>query len=205
MFRIFAVLFLGLGFGFALSVPEIPFFFQRGLVGAGLLVGAAVAARFFWDRKARLTGDDPPPFERQAWAVFAGTAMIVGFVAAVLMRPGSEVHLRTGDTGGPATWTMVGGLILAGYILKTRDHLRDERDLAIAIRSERVGYCVCVVLVVALSFFLGFAPPPWRARMTHWLIGNLLIELLSVTFLFQNGALLWGYWRETLPRSGGSR
>lgn len=202
MFRILAVLIISLGFGFALEKPEIPFFFQRGLVGAGFLVGGALVARYVWDRKARLSGDDPSPFERQAWAVFAGTALIVGFVAAVLMRPGSEIHRRTGDTGGVATWTMVGGLIFAGYILKSRDHLKDERDLAISIRSERVGYCVCIALVVALSFFLGFAPPPWRERMTHWLIGNLLIELLSITFLVQNGALLWGYWREAHPQSG---
>lgn len=205
MFRILAVLFLSLGFGVALAIPEIPFFLQRGVVGAGLLVVGAVAARFFWDRKARTTGDDPSSFERQAWVIFAGTAMIVGFVAVILMTPGSEVHRRTGDTGGAATWTMVGGLILGGYILKSRENLRDERDQAIAVRAERAGYTVCTVLVVALSLYLAFAPPPWRERMTHWLIGNILIELLSVTYLFQNGALLWGYWREAHPQAEGGR
>lgn len=203
MFRIFAVLFFCLGFGVALATPEIPFFFQRGLVGAGLTVAGAVVARYFWDRKARTTGDDPSSFERQAWVIFGGTAMIVGFVFVVLMTPGSEIHRRSGDTGGYATWLMVGGLVLASYLLKNKENIRDERDLAIAIRAERAGYTVCMALVAALSLFLGFAPPPMRERMTHWLIGNILIQLLSITFLFQNGALLWGYWRESHPPAEG--
>ena len=182
----------------ALAVPEIPFVFQRGLVGAGFLVGGALAARFFWEKRARTKGDDPSGFERQGWALFAGTALIVGYMAVVLTRPGSEIHSSTGDTGGKVTWTMVGGLIMAGYILKKRGEVRDERDLAIGHRAERVGYCVCVTLVIALSLFLGFAPFPMRERMTHWLLGNLLIQLLSIAFLSQNGALLWGYWREAV-------
>jgi hypothetical protein len=205
MVRIFAVLFVCLGLGAALAFPDIPFFFPRGLVGAGFLVSGALAARFFWENRARTKGDDPSGFERQAWALFAGTALIVGYMAVVLTSPGSEIHLRTGDTGGKVTWTMVGGLILAGYILKIRGEVRDERDLAIGHRAERIGYCVCVILVVALSFFLGFAPFPMRERMTHWLLGNLLIELLSIAFMFQNGAMLWGYWRESSALSGETR
>jgi hypothetical protein len=197
MFRILAVLIVCLGLGVALAFPEIPFFFHRGLVGAGFLVVGALAARFYWEKRALAKGDDPSGFERQAWALFAGTALIVGYMAVVLTRPGSEIHLRTGDTGGKVTWTMVGGLILAGYILKIRGEVRDERDLAIGRRAERVGYCVCVILIIALSLFLGFAPFPMRERVTHWLLGNMLIQLLSIAFLFQNGAMLWGYWRES--------
>lgn len=190
----FAVALMSLGAALAQWNELLPA--RPGLVVVPLMVAAAFWARRYWAHRERTTGDDPSAAERNLWLYLAGTALIVGFVACVLMTPGSEVHRSNGDTGGYDSWLMLLGAALAWWVLNPRGVPRDERDRDIAAYGDRVGYWALVLLLLAFLLTLGFAPRPTMARFTHWLIANSLLMLIMLASLVQYVAQLARYARE---------
>jgi hypothetical protein len=169
---------------------------RPGLVVLPLMVVGTLWMERHWTRRARTTGDDPSGAERNLWLYLAGTALIVGFVACVLLTPGSEVHRATGDTGGYDSWLMLAGGAIAWWVLNRRGAPRDERDRDIAAYGDRVGYWALFLLLLAFLLALGFAPPPAMQRFTHWLIANTLLALIMAASLVQYVAQLARYARE---------
>jgi uncharacterized Tic20 family protein len=207
MWNIVAVLVGLAGFGAFLAsswAHVLPL--RAGYVGALILVGMALAARWHWRRRARLAGDDPSATERRAWLYMAGTSMICAYVISVLMTPGSEVHRATGDTGGFDSWTMLAGAAIAWWLLHDSSAARDERDVAIDAYANKVGYTALVVLLLAFLLMLGFAPRASTQRFTHWLIANSLLTLIMLATLAQYVAQLICYWRDRQAiAAGGGR
>lgn len=169
---------------------------RPGVLGAALLVGAALWMRRHWARRRAQVGDDPSAAERRLWLYLVGSGVIVGFVACVLLTPGSEVHRANGDTGGLDSWLMLGGAAVAWWILAEPDDARDERDREIAAYGDRVGYWTLVLLLMVFLLALGFAPREQMQRFTHWLIANTLLNLIMVAGLVQYVAQLVRYARE---------
>lgn len=169
---------------------------RPGLFVLPLMVAGAFWMRRHWAHRERTTGDDPSAAERNLWLYLAGTALIVGFVACVLMTPGSEVHRSNGDTGGYDSWLMLLGAALAWWVLNPRGVPRDERDRDIAGYGDRVGYWALVLLLLAFLLTLGFAPPGTLQRFTHWLIANTLLALIMIASLVQYVAQLARYAHE---------
>ncbi len=197
MLNIVAVLVGLAGFGAFLAsswVSVLPL--RAGYVGALVLVGMALAARWHWKRRARIAGDDPSAAERRAWLYMAGTSMICAYVILVLLTPGSEVHRATGDTGGFDSWAMAGGAAIAWWLLYDSSSARDERDIAIHAYANKVGYTALIVLLMVFLLLLGFAPRPSMQRFTHWLIANSLLTLIMLAGLAQYVAQLICYWRD---------
>lgn len=168
---------------------------RPGYLAAALLVGVAWFQRWHW-QKLQSTGRDPSISERRIWLYMAGTAMIAAYVIVVLATPGSEVHRRTGDTGGIDSWLMLFGGLIAYAIVYDAALVRDERDLAIAAIGNRVGYTALVVLLIVFLLMLGFAPRDWMQRFTHWLIANSLVSIIMLSCLAQYLAELTCYWRD---------
>lgn len=195
MVRILLVLFAFLGLGAALAAGWNPLPVRDGFVGGALLLATAAWARWHWQKRAAL-GRDPSATERRAWLYTAGTALICGFVAVVLMTPGSEVHLATGGTGGYDSWIMFGCGALAWWLVHDGSTTQDERDRAIDALANRVGYSTLIVLLLVFLLALGFAPKPAMARFTHWLIANTLLNLVMFSCLAQYVAQLAAYWRD---------
>lgn len=193
---ILLILGAALGLGALLAAPAIAWPFNEGLLGAALLIAAALAARLHWERRAHARGDDPGAPEREVWAAMVGTAMICGFLIVVLLTPGSEVHTRVGGTGGWQTWTMFIGAVVAWALVRKPEVPRDERDRAIRALGDKVGYFSVCLLLVLLALFLGFAPPDQRVRLTHWLLGNTLIAVIMLATLTQQVAQLFAYHRD---------
>jgi peptidoglycan biosynthesis protein MviN/MurJ (putative lipid II flippase) len=169
---------------------------RPGVAAALLMVIAAVWVRRHWAQRRTIAGDDPSAAERTLWLYLVGTALIVGFVASVLMTPGSEVHRDTGDTGGLDSWLMLLGGGIAWWVLHEPGAPRDERDRDIAAYGDRVGYWALVLLLVAFLLALGFAPREAMQRFTHWLIANTLLNLIMLACLVQYVAQLARYARE---------
>jgi peptidoglycan biosynthesis protein MviN/MurJ (putative lipid II flippase) len=169
---------------------------RPGVTAALLMVGAALWVRNHWAQRRRTAGDDPSAAERKLWLYLVGTALIVGFVASVLMTPGSEVHRSTGDTGGLDSWLMLLGGGVAWWLLDERGAPRDERDRDIAAYGDRVGYWALVLLLLVFLLALGFAPSETMQRFTHWLIANTLLNLIMLACLVQFVAQLARYARE---------
>lgn len=198
MINVVLVLCISLGLGALLASPAIDWPVSEGLLGAALLIVAALCSRHYWDWRARHRGDDPGVPEREVWQALIGTAMICGFLVMVLLTPGSEVHTRTGDTGGKHTWTMFAGAVVAWLITRRPGVPRDERDRAIAALGDKVGYFSVCLLLVVLALHLGFTPKVYMQRVTHWLLGNTLIAVILIGTLAQQMAQLLAYRRDAL-------
>lgn len=198
MLKILCVLFISLGIGGALASTSIPWPIRPGYIGGGLLIAAALLARAHWERRAREAGDDPGAPERAIWHGLVVTGFICAFGIITLMHPGSEVHSRTGDTGGWDSWTMILGAVISYALLQNRKVEPDERDRAIAALGTRAGYAGLIALLLVLLLTLGFAPRPWLVRATHWLLANLLVMLILLSVLVRQVAMLVAYWRDTL-------
>jgi hypothetical protein len=166
---------------------------RPGVVASVSLIAAALFMRKRWAEQRRVTGDDPSGAERNLWLYLSGTAIIVGFVLVVLLTPGSEIHRRSGDTGGYDSWLMLGGGLIAWVLLYQRGSPRDERDHAIAAYGDRVGYYALIGLLIVFLLSLAFVPGAWKLRFTHWLIANALLWQIMLANLIQYCAQLYRY------------
>lgn len=202
MFRVLAVLVGFLGVGALLAGGWNPLPLRSGYVGGGLMVAAALVARWYW-RSRQVSGDDPGAAERHAWLCMAGTALICGFVGVVLMTPGSEIHRSVGDTGGLDSWTMLAGGLIAWGLIYDRDAVSDERDRAIDAHAQKVGYAALVLFLFVFLLALGFAPKPAMLRFTHWLIANTLLQIIMLAALVQYATQLIGYARSSQQFASG--
>jgi magnesium-transporting ATPase (P-type) len=194
MLKILAICFAALVFGVLLSFNSLHLPIRPGYIAAILMVGSAVWVKQYWRRRARDVGDEPNAAERNAWLWMVGTAMISGFVIAVLFQPGSEIHTATGDTGGYDSWLILGGIVIAYTILRNPDLRRDERDIAISNFGTKTGYYALIILLVIFLLSLGFAPHELMQRFTHWLIANVMVTLIMLSCLVQYVAQLMCYW-----------
>ena len=196
MLRILVICFAALGFGALLSSHAFQLPIRAGYIGATLMVAAAIWVKRYWRQRALVAGDEPASAERNVWLWMVGTALITGVVVAVLFQPGSEVHTRTGDTGGYDSWLILGGILIAYSILRERDVQRDERDIAIANLGTKAGYCALMIFLAVFLLSLGFAPPAMMQRFTHWLIANVLVTLIMASCLVQYVSQLVCYWQD---------
>lgn len=202
MIKILLVLLGFLGLGAALAAGWNPVPLRDGWVGGLILLLSALWARWRWQRDA-VQGRDPSAAERRAWLYMAGSALICGFVAVVLMTPGSEVHRTTGGTGGYDSWVMFAcGAIAWALLHEGQSQALDERDRAIDALANRVGYSTLIGLLAVFLLALGFAPKPWMERFTHWLIANTLLNLIMFAGLAQYAAQLLAYWRDARELQG---
>ncbi|MGH8106453.1 MAG: hypothetical protein ACREO2_09035 [Arenimonas sp.] len=194
MLKILAVCLASLAFGALLSLNSLHLPIRQGYIGAILMIALAAWVRSYWGRRAVVAGDEPSAAERNVWLWMVGTALIAGFVIAVLFQPGSEVHTHTGDTGGFNSWIILGGVLIAYVILRNPDVQRDERDIAISNLGTKAGYIALIVLLIVFLLSLGFAPHDLTQRFTHWLIANALVTLILLSCLVQYVAQLICYW-----------
>jgi hypothetical protein len=196
LLKILAVCFFALAFGALLSVNSFNLPIRPGLIAAISIVATAVWVAKYWRQRALVAGDEPNAAERSAWLSMTGTALISGFVIAVLFQPGAEIHTRTGDTGGYDSWLMLGGIAMAYFILRDPNLQRDERDVAIANLGTKAGYYALILLLSVFLLILGFAPRDLLQRFTHWLIANALVTLIMLSCLVQYIAQFIGYWMD---------
>lgn len=194
MLKILGVCLAALAFGALLSLNSFHLPIRPGFIAAILMIAAASWVKQYWNRRALIAGDEPNAAERSVWLWMVGTALITGFVIAVLFQPGSELHTRTGDTGGYDSWLILGGMVIAYYILRDPNLQRDERDIAISNFGTKAGYCALMTLLLVFLLSLGFAPHELMQRFTHWLIANVLLTLIMLSCLVQYVAQLISYW-----------
>lgn len=194
MLKILGVCLAALSFGALLNLNSFHLPIRPGFIAVILMVIAASWVKQYWNRRALVAGDEPNAAERSVWLWMVGTALITGFVIAVLFQPGSELHTRTGDTGGYDSWLILGGMVIAYSILRDPKLQRDERDIAISNFGTKAGYCALITLTVVFLLTLGFAPHDLMQRFTHWLIANILVTLIMLSCLVQYVAQLISYW-----------
>ena len=197
MIRIASVLVASFGLAWALTLDGIDWPARPGLIGAGLLIAAALAARLWWERRRKLAGDEPGGPERDAWHALAGYSAIAGFMLGWLSKR-VDLHIGPGAGGdfGPDSWTLISGSVIAYLIARSSDRTRDERDKAFQARGDIAGYTALAVIIFAFALYLAFVPRPGLDGFTHFYIANCLIALIVVSEVVKQAVRLFHYWRD---------
>lgn len=195
---------LGLGAVLAAPVPwPLPAGLPPGVIGAALLIAAAVVSKRVWDRRGRGGLDVPGWREIGAWHAVIGWGVVCGQLAMALLR-GIDLHLGQGNTLAIDNWILGAAGIVAWLIIRPRDRTRDERDAQMANLGAHVGFWALTILLAAASLGMGFAPVVVQERLTPFVIGNILIVLILLGGLAYATAQLVGYWADARPGSGDS-
>lgn len=197
MVRIVVVLVGSLLLGGALAWSWAAWPVWPGLFGAALLVLAAGAARWRWDRGAA-SGDEPGPYERRAWHSMASLAVVASHLSLALSS-GLDLHVGRGNTLAVDNWLLILGAALGWIIMRPRSMDRDERDAEMANRGAHAGYRVLIGLLVVVLLTLGFAPVAVTQSLNPFVIGNLLVVLILTSGVAAFITQLTGYWAASRP------
>lgn len=201
MIRILLVLAISFAAAWALTLDSIDWPLRPGLMGAVLLVAAALGARAWWERRRATVGDEPGGPERDAWHALVGYAAISGHMLGALSKR-VDLHLGAGNSLAADTWTIIAGSIVAYLIVRSTDRTRDERDKAFHARGDIAGYTTLGVLIFAFALYLAFVPPPGLDGFTHFYIANFLIALIVLSEVIKQLARLLAYARDRKEAAG---
>lgn len=179
MARIAVVLLLSIAIGWALSLQGLPWPVQPGFIGLALLIATAFAARAWWAKRA-VTGDEPGPPEREAWHALVGYSVVAGHMLGGFSQR-TDFHVGSGNTQALDGWLLIAGAAIGYLILRSRDRTRDERDHAFQNRGNVMAYWSLCGMVVVLSLYLAFIPPPGLDGFTHFFIANLMLGLIVLS------------------------
>lgn len=195
--RIVAALVGSLGLGAVLAAP-ISWPFPPGILGGLALLAAAGISKRVWETRRAAELDAPSWREIGAWHSVVGWGLVCGQLTGSLLR-GDDLHLGAGNTLAIDNWCLAVAAVGAWLILRPRDRTRDERDRAMESLGARTGYWVLTLSLVVASLGIGFAPEAAQARLTPFVIGNILIVLILVGGLAWATGQLVGYWAASRP------
>lgn len=177
-----AFLFACLAVGAALALISFATHVSTGWAGAVAIAAWAFIARRRWRQLEATSGLEPGAPERILWLRTAGNALIVGHVVASILLVGDDLRLGNENTLAMDSWTIAMGQLAAAILFRRDEQVRDERHAAIAARGVRVGYTTLVAFLVVLLGWLAYAPPPQRIALSHFVLANLMVVLISVSY-----------------------
>lgn len=195
--RIVAALVGSLGLGAGLAAP-LPWPFPPGILGGLALLAGAGISKLMWETRRAAEMDTPSWREIGAWHSVVGWGVVCGQLVGSLLR-GVDLHVGAGNTLAIDNWCLAAAAIGAWLILRPRDRTRDERDREMDSLGARTGFWTLTLLLVLASLGIGFAPEAAQARLTPFVIGNILIVLVLVGGLAWATGQLVGYWAASRP------
>jgi hypothetical protein len=193
------ILFLlaGLAVGAALALASLGLSVPTGWIGALALIGWAMLARRRWAKQEETSGLEPGAPERVLWLRQAGVAMILGHLSAAILLVWDGLRLGSGNSLATDVWTIVAAHQIAAFLFRGDFKARDERHAPIVAHGVRVGYATLVLTLVPLLCWLAFTPLPWRIRLTHFVLANVLIVLMFASHAAMLLAQQIAYARDT--------
>jgi hypothetical protein len=177
-----AFLLAGLAVGAALAVFSFAANVSTGWAGAIALAAWAFIARRRWQQIEATSGLEPGAPERILWLRTAGNALIVGHIVAAVLLVRDDLRLGNDNTLAIDSWTIALGQFAATLLFRRDEKERDERHAAIAARGVRAGYTALIVFLIVLLGWLAYAPPPQRSALTHFVLANMLLVLVFVSY-----------------------
>ncbi len=196
MLKIFGFLSVALALGAALGWLDIVSGLAVGAIGALALIAWAVVARRRWKALQDRDGSEPGAPERVVWQRFAGYGALCGQLGFALLNPHHDLHVGSGNYLAIDNWTLILGLMLSALVFRADRNERDERDDRIDARATRWGYGALIVFLLIVLTYMGFAPREMQTALTHFLLANLLIELIIASAVVRQAIQLVGYSRD---------
>lgn len=195
MGRILAVLGSALALGALLACGAAAWPLRPGVVGAVLMVAAALAVRRRWGLLADAAPGSP---ERMLWVALAGNAVVAAHLLVTLYRIGPMLVMHTPVVHalGVDSWTLVGGAIVSYWIARDPQPRADERDQAIAARGMRAAYYGLLLALVVQILVLGFVHHGWVGQLSRPTIAHALILAIILSVLVDGVTRLRAYARE---------
>lgn len=192
MRRVFLVVALSLGLGMLLASGAGAWPVRAGVAGALLMVGAALAVRRRWGLLARTAPGSP---ERMLWVSLAANAVVAAHLFTTLYRIGPTLVMHTPvvDALGQDSWTLVGGALLAYWIVRDPSPRSDERDRAIAVLGLRAAHYALLIALAVQILALGFVQDGWVADLSNPTIAHALILAVIGSVLVDAIARLRAY------------
>ena len=180
--RILVVLVLSTLFGAVLATQSGRWPVSAGVIGALVMLAAAVAVRRHW---LLLRDAAPGTPERALWLLLASLAINNGFLVTVLLQigPAMELHTRAGHALGRDSWTLVIAGLLAYAIARDPEPRVDERDAQIAAIGMRAGYWAQSLLLLVLVPLIGFHPDYAGGALSLPMVAHLLIVALTLAWI----------------------
>jgi len=171
--------------GAVLALLAIHTGLSTGWVGGLSLLAWAGLVKRKWNTLHTENETEPGAPEKTLWVQTAGTGLILGHLAATLMHTDIDVHVGQGNTLAIDSWVMLVALFLV-YLMFRKDYrIKDERDAIIEACGIKAGYIALLVLLTVFSFIFGFLPPSAMRWLSNFIIGNIIIALMVVSYLVQ--------------------
>jgi hypothetical protein len=177
-----SVLLVAACFGFVLVYGGAWWPIRAGLLGAIVILTAAVLVRRRWLLLADTAPGSP---ERELWVSLAGHAVVAAHMATSLWQIGPDMVMHTAavHTLGVDSWTLVGAAVAAWWIARDPQPRADERDQWIASRGLRAAHYGLLVLLLALLLALGFSADGPVAQLSRPGIAHLIILAILLSVL----------------------
>ena len=184
--------------GILLAQSWLPF--SAGFAGALLLVLAACYLRSYWRRALAA----PDMAERCALLSVAGTLMCLGYFSAKLFQLGMDldIHTRAVRMMAGEVWTLVAASLLIGWIARTPEETRDERDAMIAARGLAFASHALLALQALLLAWIAFAGRDGTPQASPGMLAHLFICSWMVAHVAYGLHCTFAYARMRLPEAG---
>lgn len=181
--------------GAALAFGALSAHLPTGWVGALALIGWAAAMRWRWAQQEARDVEPGAP-ERVLWLRLAGVALILGHLLAAILLVGDGLRLGSGNSLAVDSWTMIAGHQIAAFLFRGDVKMRDERHAPITALGVRVGYGTLIVIQIPLLAWMVVMPLALRTLLTHFVLANVLIACMCVSYVAMLLAQLFAYARD---------
>lgn len=195
MWRVVAILGGALLLGALLASGADVWPLRPGVVGMLLMVTVALAVRRRWGLLADAAPGSP---ERMLWVSMAANAVVAAHLLVTLYRigPSMVMHTPVVHALGRDSWTLVGGAIVAYWIVRDPHPRNDERDGAIAAHGMRAAHYGLLLALGVQIMALGFVQHGWVSQLSRPSIAHALILTIILSVLIDSVARLRAYVHE---------
>lgn len=120
------------------------------------------------------------------------------------MHTDIDIHVGNGNTLAIDSWLMIFASVITEFIFRKERRVKDERDAQYVANSIKLGYFSLAALITTFALYIGITPPSYREVLTQFLIGNILISLVLISYLFQIVVRIYSYSQDRLQNGIGN-
>lgn len=182
--------------GVSLAQPWLPV--GAGFLGGGIMLAAAAWLHARWQREPSA----PELAERGALLSSGATIICLGFFLTklYLIGPDFDTDTRSARAMANQLWLLIAASVLAQWIARSPETVRDERDSMIASNALRLTVWVVLAMQLALVLWFSFVKDGAMSAMSAGMLVHLLIGTWMLAHVFYDLNCLHAYIHARKPR-----